>query len=194
MIETYKRVVQDNIQQVALRELKQVGEVVAQQHSEVRELKRMLRNLEAPLHRLEQSSKSLDDVLKLVDRREQNDILDWISDISYGRYHSQVNRKALQGTGTWLHNNPSFLSWINSSSSQIMWLRGMPGSGKSVLLYVDNFPSAFALTALTDVDLCKFSISSNNTLTVVQRIRCISTVRGALRIRSAQILSRLCVA
>ena len=139
MIETNKKVVQDNIQQATLQELQQLGRPVNQQYSDIRELKRMLRNLEAPLQRFEQSSKSLGDVLTLVSHREQNEILDWISDISYGRHHSQINRKALQGTGTWLHSNPKFLSWVNSSLSQIMWLRGIPGSGKSVLLYVNSF-------------------------------------------------------
>ena len=144
MIETAKKIIQDYVQQVTLQELQQLGKPVRQQQSDIEVLKQTLQNLEAPLQRFEQSSQSFTNVLSLVEHREQNEILDWISDISYGRHHSQIHKKALQGTGTWLHSNSNFLSWINSSSSQIMWLRGMPGSGKSVLLYVCSLYYAFA--------------------------------------------------
>lgn len=37
------------------------------------------------------------------------------------------------GTCEWLLSHPSFLEWRSSSSSEILWLRGYPGVGKSVL-------------------------------------------------------------
>ncbi|RSL80990.1 hypothetical protein CEP52_017293 [Fusarium oligoseptatum] len=57
------------------------------------------------------------------------------------RYHRSTpcNKKnrdfdeVLEGTGKWLLHDPTFLRWKNESASSILWLHGIPGSGKSKL-------------------------------------------------------------
>lgn len=73
-------------------------------------------------------------VLSAVDRREQQIILDWASQIPYEKHFREAHKKALEGTGKWLFEHSDFLSWHNCSSSQILWLHGSAGSGKSTLL------------------------------------------------------------
>ena len=61
-------------------------------------------------------------------------ILRWISQEPYIDHHKQAG--VLQGTGQWLLQDPKFLAWQNESASSILWLHGIPGSGKSKLVYV----------------------------------------------------------
>jgi len=42
----------------------------------------------------------------------------------------------LTGTGQWLLSDPIFKKWKDDSASSILWLHGIPGSGKSKLVYV----------------------------------------------------------
>jgi adenylylsulfate kinase-like enzyme len=39
----------------------------------------------------------------------------------------------LPGTGQWLLSDPVFDKWKKESVSSILWLHGIPGSGKSKL-------------------------------------------------------------
>jgi hypothetical protein len=52
----------------------------------------------------------------------------------YIQHHKQTKGEVLKGTGKWLLENPSFLKWKNESASSILWIRGIPGSGKSKLM------------------------------------------------------------
>lgn len=60
-------------------------------------------------------------------------ILRWISEQPYEKYHIEANREVLEGTGTWLFDEVIFIRWMNESASSILWLYGIPGSGKSKL-------------------------------------------------------------
>jgi Cdc6-like AAA superfamily ATPase len=42
----------------------------------------------------------------------------------------------LSGTGTWLLRRQEFLQWESSTTSEILWLHGIPGSGKSKIVSV----------------------------------------------------------
>ncbi|KAK2036992.1 hypothetical protein LZ31DRAFT_482286, partial [Colletotrichum somersetense] len=109
------------------------------------ELQRMLKDLDAPVVRWSEALNEIKDrldgkshvahVLSLltpsVTQREK--ILSWISDEPYRQHHIQAHSEVLQGTGTWLLQNNAFLSWKNESASSVLWLHGIPGSGKSKL-------------------------------------------------------------
>jgi hypothetical protein len=62
------------------------------------------------------------------------EILRWISPEPYIQHHKQANREVLEGTGQWLLSNPVFNRWKKESVSSILWLHGIPGSGKSKLM------------------------------------------------------------
>lgn len=54
----------------------------------------------------------------------------------YIQHHEQTKSEVLKGTGSWFLRHPDFLKWRDESASSILWLRGIPGSGKSKLMYV----------------------------------------------------------
>jgi hypothetical protein len=39
----------------------------------------------------------------------------------------------VRGTGTWLTSSETYQEWLNGSEHGLLWLKGIPGSGKSVL-------------------------------------------------------------
>lgn len=47
--------------------------------------------------------------------------------------HAKVSKPRVQGTGQWLIEHPCYFSWVRGMDP-ILWLRGIPGSGKTVLM------------------------------------------------------------
>lgn len=60
-------------------------------------------------------------------------ILCWVSPEPYTQHHQQARKDVLLGTGNWLLSDPVFDKWKKESVSSILWLHGIPGSGKSKL-------------------------------------------------------------
>ena len=95
------------------------------------DLKNILQDLQQPINRMERDLQTLHDGLTIAERSK---ILQWISPIPYIQHHNQARRDVLAGTGTWFLKDETVLRWLSSSSSSIMWLHGIAGSGKSKLM------------------------------------------------------------
>ena len=65
---------------------------------------------------------------------KRNEILRWMSAEPYIEHHEQTKRDILAGTGQWLLLDPVFIKWKKESASSILWIHGIPGSGKSKLV------------------------------------------------------------
>ncbi|KAK4087020.1 hypothetical protein Purlil1_8539 [Purpureocillium lilacinum] len=106
------------------------------------ELKQMLKDFDAPVSRWDKALHAITDQLHAQKRGE---ILRWISAEPYRQHHEQAKSEVLEGTGKWLLQNRTFLRWKNESASSILWLRGIPGSGKSKLtsIVIENAQDAF---------------------------------------------------
>lgn len=96
-------------------------------------LKSVLNDLQKPIDRIERNLQYLQDDLSEAKRIQ---ILRWLSPLPYEQYHNQARRDVMAGTGNWFLNDDQLLAWRVSSSSSIMWLRGIAGSGKSKLMWV----------------------------------------------------------
>ncbi|KAM6514315.1 hypothetical protein FALCPG4_015465 [Fusarium falciforme] len=94
------------------------------------ELKRMLKDFDSPINRWDKALHAITDQLH---GERGNVILRWISDEPYEKHHIQTKNEVLKGTGKWLLHDPTFIRWKNESASSILWLYGIPGSGKSKL-------------------------------------------------------------
>ena len=94
-------------------------------------LKGIMQDLQRPINRMERDLKTLHDGLTTAERGK---ILQWISPIPYMQHHNQARRDVLAGTGSWFLKDEKILRWLSSSSSGIMWLHGIAGSGKSKLM------------------------------------------------------------
>ncbi|KAH0559391.1 hypothetical protein GP486_004095 [Trichoglossum hirsutum] len=63
-------------------------------------------------------------------------ILQWLSPIPYEQHHNTNKRDVLEGTGSWIWRENAMIEWRNSSESSVLWLRGIPGSGKIKLVSI----------------------------------------------------------
>jgi hypothetical protein len=65
---------------------------------------------------------------------KHTEILQWLSPEPYLQHHKQMKKDILPGTGAWFLADPIFEKWKYDSGSSILWLHGIPGSGKSKLV------------------------------------------------------------
>lgn len=94
-------------------------------------LRTLLGDMQSPINRIEKQLQSYEDDLQEAERIE---ILNWLSPIPYLQHHSQIKTHVLAGTGQWLLDHDTLLDWQYSESSSILWLHGIPGSGKSTVV------------------------------------------------------------
>ncbi|KAI0444158.1 hypothetical protein F4803DRAFT_561045 [Xylaria telfairii] len=65
-------------------------------------------------------------------KKEDLEILDWISRIDYGPQQSNILNMAQQGTGQWFLNCVQYQDWLHAGT-KTLFCPGMPGAGKTVL-------------------------------------------------------------
>ncbi|KAJ9298846.1 hypothetical protein DTO271G3_3088 [Paecilomyces variotii] len=63
---------------------------------------------------------------------ERDSIIPWLSPADVSKNHNAARAKHEPTTGDWLINSNSFKLWVGGES-QLTWLHGIPGSGKTVL-------------------------------------------------------------
>lgn len=100
-------------------------------------LRVILDDLQQPISRVIEQMKDLHDGLE---RETRAKILRAISTVPYNNHHKTARSGRLEGSGQWLLTKPAFQSWRKDSSSSVLWLHGIPGSGKTKLasLVVDE--------------------------------------------------------
>lgn len=70
---------------------------------------------------------------KSLDEGKYLDLLRWLSDMPFTRHHELRCQSRVPGTGGWLFRHKDFEDWATSSTSSILLIHGIPGSGKSTL-------------------------------------------------------------
>lgn len=63
-------------------------------------------------------------IVKCYIEAEKREIFNWLSTIDFRGHHEKAQNQRFDGTGTWLFENPTFESWIETDSSSVMWLSG----------------------------------------------------------------------
>jgi len=109
----------------------------------------LLASIDEPLRRMDDGLKNIHDNLQgkqlyklakqrlndsLFEAAKRVEILRWLSPEPYIQHHKQTKQGILTGTGQWLLSDPIFKKWKDDSASSILWLHGIPGSGKSKLV------------------------------------------------------------
>ncbi|KAG7007741.1 hypothetical protein G7Y79_00008g023790 [Physcia stellaris] len=94
-------------------------------------LKTILRDFNKPITRMAVQMRDLHDNFN---REERTKVFHWLSKIDYERHHDDLSKHLLPDTGQWLFDSQPFVDWGQSSVSSILWLHGIPGSGKTRLV------------------------------------------------------------
>lgn len=134
-----------HMQQIAAREADILGlarlmdaQVNQDTSGNVTSVRKLLEQLDAPINRLAQqvvvSTKSLEE-------KKRHDLLRWLSAVPFSRHNDFFSADRIPATGKWLVSHPQYVTWRASSSSSIMLLHGVAGSGKSSLAstVIDSF-------------------------------------------------------
>ena len=98
----------------------------------------LLASFEEPIKRLTDRSNISEQELQISKHLE---LLSWLSPVVFSSHHKRHSESRLPGSGKWLLNHPRYFAWRNSSSSSLLLLHGILGSGKTFLTsaVVDSF-------------------------------------------------------
>lgn len=80
-----------------------------------------------------------------LDRKEDREILNWLTAINYGLQHSDYRTRRQPGTGLWLLDAKEYKTW-RSTPAQTLFCPGMPGAGKTILtsIVIDDLKQTFS--------------------------------------------------
>ncbi|WJG34361.1 uncharacterized protein FOBCDRAFT_194101 [Fusarium oxysporum Fo47] len=78
-----------------------------------------------------QSETNIGEVKRKMDRKEDIEILEWLTPINYGPQQSDNFSQRQEGTGEWLLSSKEFQEWIETG--QTLFCPGVPGAGKTIL-------------------------------------------------------------
>lgn len=142
------------------------------------------------LHLLEDSMIRLTDqasiVQKTLEESKYLELLRWISPSPYTRHHEALAATRMPNSASWVLSHDRYRSWKNASSSSILLLHGIPGSGKSHICsaVVDNYLAERQLNPLAApmayyyCDDCGFELERSQATNVLRSILRQLTIPG----------------
>lgn len=80
-----------------------------------------------------------------LDRKEDLEILEWLTPINYGPQQSDFVERRQPETGQWVLDSNEFQTWL-TTDKQTLFCPGIPGSGKTILtsIVVEELTSRFS--------------------------------------------------
>jgi hypothetical protein len=81
---------------------------------------------------------------QLRERKEHQDILDWLTPIDYAPQQNDFISRRQKGTGRWLLDSTEFQKWLETDK-QTLFCPGIPGAGKTIItsIIVDDLYTKF---------------------------------------------------
>ncbi|KAG9843598.1 Pfs, NACHT and ankyrin domain protein, partial [Aureobasidium melanogenum] len=95
---------------------------------------RLLGNIQQGVSKIHQIAKDIEEKIhdQSLDRKQER-IVKWISNLDPSIAYTQAHKKRHPGTGRWFVDSDTFAEW-KSQSSGFLWLHGIPGCGKTILV------------------------------------------------------------
>ncbi|KAF5548267.1 ankyrin protein [Fusarium mexicanum] len=78
-----------------------------------------------------QTDSNIREVKRKMDKKEDIEILEWLTPINYGPQHSDILSQRQEGTGKWLLISKEFQNWVDTGKT--MFCPGVPGAGKTII-------------------------------------------------------------
>lgn len=127
-------------QEKRVSDLASMAGMEEQQHTgeNVAAAQALLASLEAPILRMADQAAIF---MRTLEEDKYLALLRWLSPVPYSCHHEAHAVKRVPGCGGWLLEHPQYRKWRGSSSSSVLLLHGIPGSGKTSLAssVVDSF-------------------------------------------------------
>ena len=60
-------------------------------------------------------------------------VMDWLPSVQLQHIHAKRIASVTTGTGAWFRSHGLYHSWSTSAYSDLLWVKGKPGCGKSIL-------------------------------------------------------------
>ncbi|KAI0018150.1 hypothetical protein F4780DRAFT_542587 [Xylariomycetidae sp. FL0641] len=83
--------------------------------------------------RISSLQSSIEKAWVTLDHSQRAAMLNWVSPIESKSDHNHAKRDITEHTGEWLLCHNRYLEWIEAPSSQMLWVHGIPGAGKTKL-------------------------------------------------------------
>src|SRR6186713_1193778 len=81
---------------------------------------------------MSKTSTDINAIRSKLERKEDLEVITWLTPIDYGPQQSDYLKRREPGTGQWLLNSAEFLEWLKMSK-QTLFCPGIPGAGKTIL-------------------------------------------------------------
>lgn len=94
-------------------------------------MRKALAQLDTPIQHV---NDQLEALVKDQERAKKFEILGWISKMPYNQHHETVRSGRLEDSRLGLFDLPEYMNWRKSRQPSLLWLHGIPGSGKSKLV------------------------------------------------------------
>ena len=78
------------------------------------------------------ASTDINAIRSKLERKEDLEVITWLTPVDYGPQQSDYLRRREPGTGQWLLNSMEFHEWLKTSK-QTLFCPGIPGAGKTIL-------------------------------------------------------------
>ncbi|KAF3230010.1 hypothetical protein TWF191_000249 [Orbilia oligospora] len=82
-----------------------------------------------------------------LDRKDDLEVLDWLTPIDYTSQQTDYLNQRQQGTGEWLLNSTEYNNWLTADTGKkVLFCPGIPGAGKTILtsIVVDDLTTRFS--------------------------------------------------
>ncbi|MCJ1405083.1 hypothetical protein MMC11_008309 [Xylographa trunciseda] len=97
-------------------------------------------------------------------RDEQSSIAQWLCPVNAEAVRIKIASNRVNGSGIWFVHSKVFQTWMDSFESQILWLNGITGAGKSTLMRTTAVERLLAMEAVQQrvaYFYCSFSESAS---------------------------------
>ncbi|ERF76446.1 hypothetical protein EPUS_07326 [Endocarpon pusillum Z07020] len=101
-------------------------------HIRSRRLEELLLGLEQPIRR---SAIQLSEIHDHLKRNERAKILTWLSVVPTNLHHTIEGENFMPASCSWIDRHPGYVQWRKSSESSVLWIHGIPGCGKTKMIY-----------------------------------------------------------